>query len=847
MTKPFDTRLIMMVAQKWFDTVDGNQFCKLIPIVYVDGTPPEVEHFPNDGEVWWMLTAPTARLAEPGRLVVANLERAVRFDEDDPNSSYVQVVRDSVRELALNEGVQILDIPSSAISDIEEVVSSSFNLPMEVSPTLQVFLRFRGNLYGPFTAAASPTAEATGRRTFTFSPYSHSDGKVYQFEQTAFKRAAQELLVVAREDVSLNTQRRSESAQFKSIAVELLLSAGFERCLETNPQERLLKPVEQRLLGFAKELLSRKNRQDLQKLLRELEVAGRESANAKELAALVGHYKSMIASQDEALEQVTKALLESGLVGDDRIERAQKTFAEAYVKERSAELEAKIQEGTAAKTAELRQIEAQLRDLKSRLAKEEEKRRAQFERELAGLKSKNDAALGAERALLEKQKADFARDQRTLKQNLEQVTRELRERGDEVLNRYLTIMPLLGSSSRISGQLAAIPDTSGLADSKPAAKRVFELPAYVSGGTSPTDEHVKEEEFFDRFQRLVTSRGFVYRLLDLQRFHLSVKCGELTVLGGPSGIGKSSLPGIYVEALFGSEAPARPGCRMINVNPSWMEGRDLLGHLNALEGRFYPAESGLFQHLVYAHEEFVAKSKSSALYVACLDEMNLSQIEHYFSDFMMVLERDGPSRSIQCFASEAAGPDCQFKRWSTVMLSPALRFVGTVNFDETTRLLSDRFLDRVNLIELNASSLPSSSATGSRQPSSTAGPMVTLSDFEAWTHEGALPSDIGLLVDSMRPILARIGAPLSPRGYRAICRLVNSAAPLLSPAKAFDVQIAQRVVPRIRGLVSKQQLQALDSLIKLLSESNITAFDESLPMLQVKRESAISTGWDMED
>src|SRR5262249_34826267 len=151
----------------------------------------------------------------------------------------------------------------------------------------------------------------------------------------------------------------------------------------------------------------------------------------------------------------------------------------------------------------------------------------------------------------------------------------------------------------------------------------------------------------EQFARIVQTSGFEYRRLDLIRFHLSVKTGVLTVVAGPSGTGKSSLPILYGRALAGEEAhEGRPGCLMVNVNPSWMDARDLLGHLNTLEGRFYPAESGLFQRLVYAWEEYRRRRSESGLYVTCLDEMNLSQVEHYFGDLMMALEREGDQRHI---------------------------------------------------------------------------------------------------------------------------------------------------------------------------------------------------------
>src|SRR5262249_9931679 len=155
-----------------------------------------------------------------------------------------------------------------------------------------------------------------------------------------------------------------------------------------------------------------------------------------------------------------------------------------------------------------------------------------------------------------------------------------------------------------------------------------------------------------------------------------------------------------------------------------------------------------------------------------------------------------------------------------------------VNFDETTRLLSDRFLDRVNLIRLGASSLPNvSKATGELQERSS-GQMVTLADFESWRADAALPADLGSLLDSMRSLLNELGCPLSPRVYRGICRFVASATQILPASTAFDLQIAQRVVPKVRGLVTKRQLDSFDSLLKLMNTAGACTFEESLPLLE---------------
>jgi hypothetical protein len=104
---------------------------------------------------------------------------------------------------------------------------------------------------------------------------------------------------------------------------------------------------------------------------------------------------------------------------------------------------------------------------------------------------------------------------------------------------------------------------------------------------------------------------------------------------------------------------------------------------------------------------------------------------------------------------------------------------------------------------------------------------------------------LGSLLDELRPLLAKMGCPLSPRVYRAICRFVSSAREIMSPQHAFDAQLAQRVVPKIRNLLSTSQLDSLDSMIQTLEGSSIGTFDETRLLLSDVQESARSRGWDI--
>jgi hypothetical protein len=844
MPKPYDTRLIMMVAQNWFETAD-NQFCKLVPVVYVDGDQPDESDFPNDGEIWWMLTARTAMLAQPGRLVAGQIEDAIRYDEFDKSASRYQVKIQSVQEVDGKDGMQVVELAGGAIGSVQELVAGSFRLEQPIHPTPLVLVRWRAHVYGPFSVSSDQRPGGSARPGYSLFPADAAGMTVFDIEESTFNSAAKGHRIAVSDEVSVTSQRRSESFQLQPVKHDLVLSSGFERVLATNPKKVVLEPLDRKLLRFARQTLTRKNRQQLQTLLGEMEVSGRDIENAHELLEAVGQVKKVAEKEDAALNSVAEALLKSGFLGEDRLAKAEQTFAQKYVEERTAELQAKIEAAIGERKAALQQVETQLKGLEGTLQNEQKQRVAKLDEEISALKQQSLRSIATERAEFEQKKAELERQEGVLKKNLAQVTQDLRNAGDEVVNRFLTIAPLLGALP--TGSAPRHNDTAEVTKPAAVADTIFDVPAFVRSPKPGAQDGalLAENEFLDRFRRVVEESGFVYRPLDLHRFHVSVKCGDITVLGGPSGTGKSSLPALYAHALLGGD-DQRPGCLMVNVSPSWMDTRDLLGHLNTLDGRFYPAETGLFVHLVCSQEEFAAIGTSTGIYLACLDEMNLSQVEHYFSDLMMAMERSGEERAIQCFAREAARPASAFLAWARIRLSPAVRFVGTVNFDETTRLLSDRFLDRVNLIRLTSPALPGV-AGPSGQFAKSDGRMVTLADFERWRSDKALPPELGGLLDQMRPLLTDLGCAISPRVYRAVCRFVSSSDGVIPTSKAFDVQVAQRVLPKVRNLVTRKQMDAVDGLLRLMEQGSVCAFDESAPLLREARDAAGQRAWNLEE
>ncbi len=817
--------LIMMVAQKPFTPYAGGRFCKLAPVIWADGEEALPADFPNDGEVWWMLTTQTENLAQPGRLVMGPISEAHRFHEDDPKMSRYEVNKNLVGLLGIEYGMHVILLSDNAVQDVQELVSNKISLDLE-QPTPVVMVQWCSQTYGPLKASPEVAVGAGAPKRYSFSPL---DETVYYVDNTTFNDVTSGYHLRKTYEFSKTDQPRSETDQTGYVRHDLILRQGYERFMASSPKRLILVPIDRTLERFATQLLPLGKRRLLNELLSELEVTGGDIPEKEILAEAINRKKRLIA-KSESLDKVAKAMLETGLLGEDRIKEVEEDYGKKYVQRHSAELQAKVEKSVESTRAELPRLNAELSELRKKHSEEEAKHRLRIKEEET--KSKDNMKREKEAFERERQSglSELDRQKKMLKENLEKVTTELRVAGDEVVNRYLTIAPLLERTPFASEQQH--PDRPPtVVDGKVEHESAeFKIPTFATNLMTRSENTLSEQEFFDRFVNVVNESGFAYRDLDLQRFHLSVKSGDLTVLGGPSGTGKSSLPRLYGRALLGDSADDwRRDCLMVNVNPSWMDTRDLLGHLNTLDGRFYPAESQLFQYLVYAQEEHKARQADTGLYLVCLDEMNLSQVEHYFSDFMMVIERSGSDRSISCFSPEVAASNSPFMSWARVELSPALRVVGTVNFDETTRLLSDRFLDRVNLIQIATAPLRAAEVA----LATARGRIVTLADVEAWrTDETVLPSELASLLDRMRPLLTQVGQPISPRVYGGICRFVASSKSIMEPERAFDVQVAQRIIPRIRGLVTKRQLDALDDLMRVMTETDVCSFDESGPMLE---------------
>ncbi|MBE0652667.1 MAG: AAA family ATPase [Bacteroidales bacterium] len=190
----------------------------------------------------------------------------------------------------------------------------------------------------------------------------------------------------------------------------------------------------------------------------------------------------------------------------------------------------------------------------------------------------------------------------------------------------------------------------------------------------------------------ISASGFRYQFEDIANFFLSIKSKPFVILAGISGTGKTQLPRKLASSMGFKEEQVI----QVAVRPDWADSSDLLGY-TGLDGNFIPKDLSLAIKR--------AANNPSIPYFFILDEMNLARVEHYFSDFLSVIETrrwvgeeiiTDPILRPETLYMAKNKDDFASLRWPQ-----NLYLIGTVNMDETTYAFSRKVLDRANSIEMN--------------------------------------------------------------------------------------------------------------------------------------------------
>lgn len=310
----------------------------------------------------------------------------------------------------------------------------------------------------------------------------------------------------------------------------------------------------------------------------------------------------------------------------------------------------------------------------------------------------------------------------------------------------------------------------------PASPALLRETRSTYGGEPPPIETIAER---------VRARGFAISDLLLRSYHLALQTKPLVILPGISGTGKTRLTRLYADAAHGVVAGREnPYYLVVAVQPDWHSARDLLGYYNALTATFHAS----------AFTRFLLRAAADPqqTYYVCLDELNLARPEYFLAPILSAMETLEGTIDLGTPAAETA------LAGGGTIVSPLrlplnLRITGTVNVDESTFALSDKLLDRANLIELTE---------------------VDLAAFRA-SYAGPVDAQVWAAIAAVQPITAEAGHPFGYRAIGEMLRFVEQARGTLEPQAALDLQIKQKVLPRLRGEDSPRLRRALVALLSL--------------------------------
>lgn len=316
-------------------------------------------------------------------------------------------------------------------------------------------------------------------------------------------------------------------------------------------------------------------------------------------------------------------------------------------------------------------------------------------------------------------------------------------------------------------------------------------------------EEDKEKTFISNFIKRTKDAGLVYDESDLINFHTAMKSSNLVILSGMSGTGKSKLVQMYGEALGLDSSQLN----IIPVRPSWCDDRDLLGYVDSIHNVYKPGDASLIDTLVQADKNI------DRIYIVCFDEMNLARVEYYFSQFLSILEMDSTKRKVTLYNSDLENKLYNADKYpSQITIRDNILFVGTVNIDESTYHFSDKVLDRANVITLSIQELTKiKNVKFEKQIRCNEIMFTEYNQYKVIQSEVTLKEKeldlLSILNIEMNKTNKNLGV-----GFRIVRQIdlylkniPNDS--ILTREEAFDLQILQRILTKIRG--SQEQMQDL--------------------------------------
>ncbi len=720
------------------------------------------------------------------------------FDAFSDNSNKYQITLSAVDDFDKDEIIEIIDISYP----IEDFLNDKTKQTMRIKhkPNKQILLRYAQDCYGPFEFMISDIEDSYGYETYYTLKIFVNSGTINKYKTFDLEK------IILNGNFSI---RRNDQMQFIYKLEELQeiesveqidyfdneeLAEFFKNLLDKSTDIENLAEIKEQFLKVADSFSESDQLTDsrIQRIC-DLLQASVELSDYK--VRLIEEYfrnnPNAKADKEEYLR--THAELIDDIVRAD----SQYDIKTKVINAEISELELK-KEDIISKIIESQQ---KLNDQKQELEKLGEQAIAQKRQELDDLLASKKMELSETQLAIEKAKKErdqMESDRDTWKRACESVQDNYKKATND-LNAMIVEWAANNRNTEIIKLLVAqleMPEEDNLSD-----VTLHNITNLNSGLNAEQIVSILFEKLNEAGRNVSKDEAYNYLISVVQNY--------ITVFAGEPGTGKTSLCKLLAKALGVFDT------RFVEilVERGWTSSKDLIGYYNPLTKEIektQPRFSDCMQQLSIENERDIVQ----APYFILLDEANLSPIEFYWSNFNYYC--DDPSHQMVSYSN---GEKYEF--------GAELKFLATINYDQTTADLSPRFLDRAWVISMNSVSVDAivndlidDSKVGNNQEIIS---LNTLNDAFNWQNfkdkkmNQITRTRLDRIVDKMKEGKHTISA----RSLHAICHYYLVAEEYMSSKEvALDYAISQKILPCISGN-GKKYGEFLVGLMSICKENQL--------------------------
>ena len=193
-------------------------------------------------------------------------------------------------------------------------------------------------------------------------------------------------------------------------------------------------------------------------------------------------------------------------------------------------------------------------------------------------------------------------------------------------------------------------------------------------------------ELVELFRNFAAAQLRLYYKTEMIRLFISALAStKLVILQGISGTGKTSLAYAWGKFLKHDSCVA-------SVQPSWRDRSELFGYFNEFTKKFN--ETDILKELYEA-------GYTDDIHTVILDEMNISRVEYYFAEMLSILEMPNQDEWIVEVVSSGWPSDPKHLKNGKLVIPPNCWYIGTINNDDSTFMVTDKVYDRAMPIDIN--------------------------------------------------------------------------------------------------------------------------------------------------